>query len=200
MIQRLKEMGGFVVYIFSALIALLLASWMSSIFMSKAVSQTPPAPTPRVEAPAPTVSPGPEPSISTQPGSLLPALGSTNKANPLADIIEDYNYVAKDKRDPFLPFERPQSVAGMVGPLWPLQGFDLDQLKLVGIIWDVKNPKAMITDPTGKGYVVRVNERIGRSNGYIARIREGEIVIVESVNGLDGKITYTTKLIKLQND
>ena len=158
--------------------------------------QPPPAPIapalPGVKAPPPGVK-----ALGAPTGALQ---GIKSKVNPLADIIEDYNYVPKDKRDPFMPFERPMTVEGMIGPLWPLQGFDLDQLKLVGIIWDVRNPKAMIMDPSGKGYVVRVNERIGRSNGYIARIREGEIVVVESVKGLDGKLTYSTKLMKLQNE
>ena len=98
-----------------------------------------------------------------------------------------------------MPYERPTAGA-LQGPLWPLQRFDLEQLKLVGIIWDVTAPKAMILDPAGKGYVVKVNERIGRNNGYIARIREGEIIVVESTTGLDGKLVYVTKLMKLQTE
>ena len=48
------------------------------------------------------------------------------------------------------------------------------------------------------GYVVTVNERIGRNKRLrIARIREGEIVVVENIMGSDGKATYVTKLMKL---
>jgi type IV pilus assembly protein PilP len=213
-LQRLMDdFGGLFLYVGTAVFALVLASWISSQFMAKAVSQTPPAPPPPPPASAPAVgqaNPVPPPAAGA-PGAPANPSGATTKPyadegismtnkNPLADIIEDYDYSPKDKRDPFQPFERPRGQTGLVGPLWPLQGFDLDQLHLVGIIWDVKNPKAMITDPTGKGYVVKVNERIGRNNGYIARIREGEIVVVESVVGLDGKLSYTTKLMKLNAD
>ena len=120
----------------------------------------------------------------------------------LAGIIEDYTYNPASKRDPFLPYESIAPVGdggSMLGPLFPLQRFDIDQLKLVGVIWDVKNPKAMILDPSGTGYVVRVNERIGRNSGYIARIRESELVIVETFKGSDGNVSYTTKLMKLAN-
>jgi len=202
--NKLKELRGLVGYLASALVALVLASWISTLFLGRAISQDAPAP-----GPTPDLAPG-----MTAPGEVSPKntnknatskesgqtskVGSPDKKNPLSDIIEDYNYNARDKRDPFQPFEHPKGVGGIVGPLWPLQAFDLDQLHLVGIIWDVKSPKAMITDPTGKGYVVRVNERIGRNNGYIARIREGEIVVVESITNLEGKLSYTTKLLKLQ--
>lgn len=134
--------------------------------------------------------------------SPAPTTASSNDKtfSSLADIIEDYTYDPANKRDPFMPFERPVASSVALGPLWPLQRFGLDQLRLVGVIWDVSNPKAMILDPAGKGYIVKVNERIGRNNGYIARIREGEIVVVESVTGVDGKLNYQTKLLKLQKE
>ncbi len=115
----------------------------------------------------------------------------------LQGIIEDYSYSPMGKRDPFLPFEHSSNTSPQ-GPIWPLQKFELDQLKLVGVIWDVKTPKAMLLDPSGHGYVVTVNERVGRNNGYIARIREGEIVVIENVTGTEGKTNYITKLMKLQ--
>jgi type IV pilus assembly protein PilP len=202
--NKLREMGGLIGYVATALVALLLASWVSTLFLGRAVSQetAPPPPPPTAEAPPPPPGNGDASTSNSAPGAPAqdPKLGLSNKKNPLADIIEDYNYSPRDKRDPFQPFEHPKGAGGIVGPLWPLQGFDLDQLHLVGIIWDVRNPKAMITDPTGKGYVVRVNERIGRNNGYIARIREGEIVVVESITNLEGKLNYTTKILKLQSE
>jgi type IV pilus assembly protein PilP len=136
--------------------------------------------------------------ILTFPGSPTTSSGTGESKIPelLSGIIEDYTYNPAGKRDPFTPIEKSNGSA-MAGPIWPLQRYDLEQLKLVGIIWEVKIPKAMIMDPTGHGYVVTVNERIGRNNGYIARIREGEIVVVENIIGSDGKSAYVTKLMKL---
>jgi type IV pilus assembly protein PilP len=136
--------------------------------------------------------------ISDKKGKFVPQSGNGENKIPdlLVGIIEDYNYNPNGKRDPFTPFEKDTNTT-TIGPIWPLQKYDLEQLRLVGVIWEVKIPKAMILDPTGKGYVVTVNERIGRNNGYIARIREGEIVVVENISGADGKSNYVTKLMKL---
>ncbi len=114
----------------------------------------------------------------------------------LNGIIEDYVYVPQGKRDPFAPFDFEVTDSNALGPLFPLQKYDLEQLKLVGIIWEVKQPKAMIMDPMGSSHVVKVNDRVGRSNGYVARIREGEIVVIESFKD-SGKISYQTQVMKL---
>jgi type IV pilus assembly protein PilP len=204
--ERLRAVAGLMGYVVAGLLALVTASLLSTHFMGRALSQTNSA------SPPPGVAPAPQPPTApaapaanagaAAPNSGAPAqnggAAKTNGKYPsaLADVLEDFNYSPVGKRDPFQPYERPLAGA-MQGPLWPLQRFDLDQLKLVGIIWDVRDPKAMILDPSGKGYVVKVNERIGRNNGYIARIREGEIIVVESATGLDGKLVYTTKLMKL---
>ncbi len=83
-----------------------------------------------------------------------------------------------------------------VGPLMYLQRFELDQLELVGIIWDVSRPKAMIKDPNGTLHVVEANSKVGRNNGYVAVIREGEIVVVEPIED-EGKTSYTTRVVSI---
>jgi type IV pilus assembly protein PilP len=159
-----------------------------------AAKSIPPAPTP---APAPpAAAPAVDPALAA---GLAKTQGSTESPDLLSGIIEDYTYIPGNKRDPFLPYETVNMSGVMVGPVFPLQKFEIDQLKLIGIIWDVKNPKAMLLDPQGVGYVVKVNERIGRNNGYIARIRESEVVIIEKLKSNDGTIGYVTKLMKLAN-
>lgn len=158
--------------------------------------------------PGKPIQPPPPPPVlpvtPASPSSVPPSANRMEVSRPadlLSGVIEDYTYVPTGKRDPFLPYEAAnQGYGAALGPVFPLQKFDLDQLKIVGIIWDVRHPKAMIVDPTGKGYVVKVNEKIGRNNGYVARIREGEIVVVESFTNNDGKVSYQTKLIKLSSD
>lgn len=195
-------MRGFALYILSGLSAVGLAMWLSSQWGGKAFSQTPQTVQPVLKT-TPTV--GLIPTSTPNNLTVLPTsepkkerfAENTESKIPdlLVGIIEDYNYTAAGKRDPFTPFERTSNTP--VGPIWPLQKYDLEQLKLVGIIWEVKIPKAMILDPSGHGYVVTVNERVGRNNGYIARIREGEIVVVENLLGVDGKSNYVTKIMKL---
>jgi len=195
-------MKGISLYIVSGLSAVILAFWLSSQLIGKAFSQE--------SSPPPVVAPSSantiaNPSTGNQILTVVPDSKKEHATVPNAEnkipdllvgIIEDYNYSSSGKRDPFTPFERASSTTPL-GPIWPLQKYDLEQLKLVGVIWEVKTPKAMILDPSGHGYVVTVNERVGRNNGYIARIREGEIVVVENILGVDGKLSYVTKIMKL---
>jgi type IV pilus assembly protein PilP len=211
-----KNLGTLFLYILTGLGGIALAFFVSGPITKKAFSQSPPTdpnagaqtqgnpPLPQPPAP-PVQSPGVQ-AVGTQIQTFFPdskgksklvgSPGESKIPDLLVGIIEDYNYNPAGKRDPFTPFERSNNSTTM-GPIWPLQKYDLEQLKLVGVIWEVKTPKAMILDPSGHGYVVTVNERIGRNNGYIARIREGEIVVVENILGSDGKASYVTKLMKL---
>ncbi len=82
-------------------------------------------------------------------------------------------------------------------PPSPLQSFGLDQLKLVGIIWQIDEGRALIEDPTGKGYIVSEGAAIGLRDGKIAKIsREGVFVAEESVNQ-EGKVTRKEMIMRL---
>lgn len=197
-------------YGFAAISAMVLAAWMAGSFTPRAKSQSPAvsaAPSPTIEAsPVAQASPtttesSPAAQAEASPASLdpndMPSSLTARIPDLLVGIIEDFNYMPQGKRDPFQPIESLRFSGDLLGPTFPLQKFDLDQLRLIGIIWNVRMPKAMILDPAGKGYIVKLKERIGRNNGYIARIREGEIVVVESIMDTDGRFKYTSKIIKL---
>ena len=64
--------------------------------------------------------------------------------------------------------------------LSPLERYELGQLKLVAIVWDIKVPKAMVEDATGLGYIVKVGTLIGPNEGKVKQIKPGEVVIEES--------------------
>jgi type IV pilus assembly protein PilP len=84
------------------------------------------------------------------------------------------------KRDPFRPFtlnSRPSQRRRE--NLSPLERYELGQLKLVGVIWDIKQPNAMIEDAAGLGYVVKMGTPIGANEGKVKRIQPGGILIEE---------------------
>ncbi len=113
-------------------------------------------------------------------------------------FLEPFNYNPRGRRDPFaqiLP-ERQASRGRVNGPDLPLQQYELQELKLTGIIWDVSRPRAMLKDPKGKVHIVGPNAKLGRKNGYIAVIREGELVVVETVEH-EGRLMSSTKIVKL---
>ena len=64
----------------------------------------------------------------------------------------------------------------------PQKRWALKRYKLVAIIWNVKNPKAMINDSQGALHMFQVSDRIGNSEGIITSISNGEVVVNEKGN------------------
>ena len=79
----------------------------------------------------------------------------------------------------------------------PLQKWELGEFKLVGIMWDVRDPKAMFIDPENQVHVVGRDESIGKKNGYVAVIREGEVVVVESNRSKDGSMSFKPTVLRI---
>ncbi len=106
---------------------------------------------------------------------------------------------ALGKRDPFRPYTLNIKTAGRRSPekLSPLERYELGQLKVVGVIWDVKQPNAIVEDAAGLGYVVRTGTAIGSNEGKIKRIQPAGLVVEEFETDLFGtkrKIERTMKL------
>lgn len=169
-------------YVFVGGLSIVLAIWFTSGLMQQGSTQ---------EADA------------SQDPALLPLGSEPDQAfsTDIQGFLEPFIYDPQGRRDPFRAYTEVQGTdnSGLsVGPLLPLQKFDLDQLKLIGIIWDVRDPKAMFQDPNAKIYTVGKDERVGRNNGYIATIREGEIVVIETLRGRDGETIYTPRILRIE--
>lgn len=117
----------------------------------------------------------------------------------LEGFLEPFIYDVVNRRDPFQAYVEyvPQDLSAPARPLSPAQRYDLDQLKLIGIMWDVKDPKAMFLDPDSEVIVLGRDEGIGNKNGYIASIREGEVVVVEAMRKR-GDIFYKTRILRME--
>jgi Tfp pilus assembly protein PilP len=90
-------------------------------------------------------------------------------------------------RDPF----RPMTLRAKVNTrarenLSPLERLDLSQLKVVGIIWDIKEPRAMVEDTAGLGYVVKVGTPIGSNDGTVKAIHRNQVIVEESTADIYG--------------
>jgi type IV pilus assembly protein PilP len=164
----------------------------------------PPAGQPAAARPAQPSVPSAQPAMPAQPGvaaqpGAVPAAG----INALEGFLEPFIYDIVNRRDPFQPYAEYQpSIAAAEdnGPpraLSPAQRWDLDQLKLIGIMWDIKDPKAMFLDPEEDVMILGRDESIGNRNGYVATIREGEVVVVEAIRKR-GDIIYRTKVIRIE--
>jgi len=70
-----------------------------------------------------------------------------------------------------------------------LENFDLSTLKLVAIYTMGGDRVAMIQDNTGKGYIVRRGNYMGKNNGRIEKIGNNSLYLVEQVLDPAGQIT-----------
>jgi Tfp pilus assembly protein PilP len=133
-----------------------------------------------------------ESSSKTQNGSS----GSTSAPN---SKVQDFQYsksyigdLNTPERD---PFRKPEYLLRIeeeeLRPKTPVNSFirddkmeairrwQVDDYKLIGVIWDVKNPKAMVVDPAGTKHLIRRNYRIGNKNGLVSEIGEGSITVLQ---------------------
>ncbi len=108
----------------------------------------------------------------------------------------NWKYNPSGKRDPFKPWIHFTSSQEMiVGDF--LTDFNLDQIKLVGVMWDVDVPKAIVKTPGGKLHTLTKGEKIGRNRGKVAAIRESEMVVIEEFeNGLQTQYQSQVMTIK----
>ncbi|HEY5512448.1 MAG TPA: pilus assembly protein PilP [Geomonas sp.] len=101
----------------------------------------------------------------------------------------------KKRTDPFKPFvsivaapaKTEQQAARPAADLLPIQSFEVSKFKVAGIIAGLRENRALLIDPNGKGYVVQVGMLIGSHDGRIARISASAVEVVESYREDNGR-------------
>lgn len=77
-----------------------------------------------------------------------------------------------------------------------MEKMELSQLKLVAIIWNIRNPRAMVEDGAGKGYIISSGTPLGKNKGKVTQITSAGIVVSEQYEASSGK--YSTRLVTLK--
>jgi type IV pilus assembly protein PilP len=111
----------------------------------------------------------------------------TPPVEPKPDQPSTPNLSPAARRDPFRPFTLSTRTHGRSREtLSPLERYELGQLRLVGVVWHVKEPSAMIEDSAGLGYVVKVGTPIGPNDGKVKAIQPDQIIVEETYVDLFG--------------
>jgi len=100
------------------------------------------------------------------------------------------------KKDPFKPYiivkntptstkerKRLEDLAAL-----PIHRFDVSQFKLIGIVTGGKENNAMVTDPNGKGYVLKVGMTIGKNDGRVMSVTNSGVDIIEQFRDDNGRV------------
>jgi type IV pilus assembly protein PilP len=109
---------------------------------------------------------------------------------------QSYAYDAVGKRDPFRSFVLDEASRRANHERGPLEQFDLSQLTLVAVVWGTERPRALVTDPSGRGYVVQEGTPIGKNEGQVIRITDNTMLVRETY--VDYLGAATSKEIELR--
>ncbi len=105
-----------------------------------------------------------------------------------------------NKKDPFKPFivvkaesiKSFDSIKKAQYDSLPIHSFDVNQFKLIGIVTGGRENRAMVIDPGGKGYVLKVGMSIGKSDGTVVSINANGVDVLEKFKDENGKTRKET--------
>ena len=129
-----------------------------------------------------SVSPAPQkqpvPSVQNKEGSDdLEAM----KQMPALAGLE--NITSRRLRDPFRSYLTDMAQGNTKGggpiPTPPLQQYDVDQFIVLGIVFGIATPTALVEDPSGNTHSLKIGTIIGRNWGKVVKIRKDEVVVNE---------------------
>ena len=146
------------------------------------------------------------------------AAPSASAPMPKVDFHEDDFAETERSRDPFRSFAKLFSEQGKSRVKSQrqvlLDHYAIDDLKLIGLVTRTETPRAMLVDPTGRGWVVTKGQFIGRPevvhaggpggvdyelNWRVDRIREGDLVLVRE-DPAHSEIPAATRVIALRTE
>ena len=80
-------------------------------------------------------------------------------------------------RDPFRPSVLEVSIKkARIG----LEAAAVEEFRLVGIVWGTKQPRAMVEDKAGIGYILQRGMTVGADGGLVKEIQRDKVVIEEN--------------------
>jgi type IV pilus assembly protein PilP len=114
---------------------------------------------------------------------------------------EVYVYDPKGRRDPFLSLvqvskprlERKKGAS-------PIENYDVDDIKLIAIVWDNQQYYAMITLPDKKSYTIRKGMTLGLYNGKVSEITKDTVLISEQVKDYRGQTKTKDTTLRLRKE
>jgi type IV pilus assembly protein PilP len=123
-----------------------------------------------------------------RPHEKAPAQPGQPDGAEFSVVDKEYTYDPTGKRDPFRSFILTVE-AERKDARGPLEQFDLTQLKVVAVVWGSERPRAVVSDPSGRGYIVREGTYMGKNEGRIIGIADNALVVKETYVDYFGETT-----------
>lgn len=129
--------------------------------------------------------------IRVTPVQAAPPAAAAPQKAPQAD---EPAYQSVGRRDPFRP---PRVSASVSDANTPLQRYEIGQLRLVAIIYNTREPRAVVEDDAGLGYIVKVGTPIGTNGGAVRSIEKGRVLVREDAEDFYGESQASEVVLEL---
>lgn len=154
-------------------------------------------------APAPAAAPAADNAAAWAAEDAQAGMPPSGEAPPEGEAAPtDPTALADGRRDPFRPFtldlQRADTPEDAI--LSPLQRYEIAQLKLIGLVLDLRTPRAMLQDSSGMGYIITPGTPIGRRHGVVKSIEPGRVVVEESVLDYYGRQQLHQVVMEMPRD
>jgi len=126
--------------------------------------------------------------LAGKPAGKAKASARQGDGTEFAVVDKQYTYDPTGKRDPFRSFIFMANTEAR-DARGPLEQFDLAQLSVVAVVWGTERPRAVVADPSGRGYIVREGTYMGKNEGRIIEIADNALVVKESYVDYFGETT-----------
>lgn len=147
------------------------------------------------ESPLPSPSPPPQKQQVAAPKNV-PVQKVASSASKLPTVpVNQFDF--SSKKDPFKPYvvvkpvqkvTQEESRKPAARDSLPIHSFDVSQFRVIGIVTDARGNQAMVVDPTGKGYVLKVGMTIGKNDGRVTSISSAGVDVLEQFRDDNGRV------------
>ena len=139
----------------------------------------------------------PPPDAAKSAAKSKPAVQGRSSSAKAPATQERYDFAGK--KDPFRSYVVVTKAKLPLPPIsekhLPIQQFEVNQFKVLGIITGLVENRAMVLDPAGKSYVIKDGSLIGPHNGRVQKITPTSIEVTEQYREDSGKIM--NRVVKL---
>jgi len=110
-----------------------------------------------------------------------------------------YEYGGLARRDPFAPLLSKRE-AGKDKGISPLETYDVNEIKVIAILWAKTKYYAVLSLPDGKSYTVTDGAKVGTRSGVISKIVKDSMVIKERVRDARGVMNPRDTVLRLRGE
>jgi type IV pilus assembly protein PilP len=147
------------------------------------------------EQPAPVAAPPAPVQSKVQQAKAVQKTVSSSSVK-LAPLPSTNQFDFSGKKDPFKPdiaiktatAPLPDDIKKALKGGLPIHSFDVSQFKLIGVITSAKENQAMVVDPNGKGYVLKIGMTIGKNDGRVTAVSINGVDVVEQFKDDSGRV------------